>query len=790
MSGSQNPNLAFNREKWDAGGNVKPLNLVRNSHWNPYLQFPLAALGFTLAVFVPLLLWITPPSITPDTNAFLSGDQRNLESYEKVMDILKQDVVVAISVGGFNVFSPEGMQTIREISNAFYIQEDLVDVKSFTHSVKPVRQGFTFSMVPLVSSSPDQEELMKLKEYSLENPLIRNVMVSSDAQNTILLNTYNTDLQTPEDRSTFSQEIESILEPFRERGLKIHTLGLPLIEHEVRETLKRDLAKFIPAAAIVVTGILLLAFKSILVTLICLINLFLSLLLVPLILQFLGFPVTVYTLLLIPLITAIHLSLQVHLMNGLKTAFKEGYAGKDAVIEMLAQVYRPSAFALLTTMVGISSLLLSEVDQVRDFGSLGVMGIAGIYFMSFGPGLSVLTLCSKRKWLYPKSQKSTVEPESNNHRLCDWVLSHRKPILIVACLAMLGSIAGLVHVRTDVRAVEFLSPASPTRQAVEALDDIYGGVNVVQLEFDTGSQNGINNLDFLDWMNSIQSFAASQEEISGAYSYPQLLAMMNQVWEGEKPGSFKIPNSPLLMNIFVLALKTQNLPFLTALCDPDFQKAYLILRTRDMPSDLYLNVFNRVVDQARASAPDHVTIKAADGIHSILEADRRIMRTQLESAGTTVAFILAVLIAIWKSPRLSGISMTSNLIAVGLVLSVMSLLRIPLNSITIMVGAIALGVAVDDSVHFISHWKSERQKGMDVGEALRRTYVVKTRPIFASSMVLAGVFLLFTVSSFPPIRQFGILCTASFILALASALFLIPAMIRDTEGRNESDTKP
>ena len=208
-----------------------------------------------------------------------------------------------------------------------------------------------------------------------------------------------------------------------------------------------------------------------------------------------------------------------------------------------------------------------------------------------------------------------------------------------------------------------------------------------------------------------------------------------------------------------------------------------------MPSDVYLNVFNKVVRRAHDSAPAHVKIHASKGIHSILEADRRIMRTQLESAGTTVAFILAVLIVIWKSPWLSGISLTSNLVAVGMVLAIMSLLQIPLNSITIMVGAIALGVAVDDSVHFISHWKFEMEKSGDPRTAMRRTYETKMRPIISSSLVLAGVFLLFTVSSFPPVKQFGILCAASFILALASALLLIPVMLWDAEKRKKEKGK-
>jgi uncharacterized protein len=94
-----------------------------------------------------------------------------------------------------------------------------------------------------------------------------------------------------------------------------------------------------------------------------------------------------------------------------------------------------------------------------------------------------------------------------------------------------------------------------------------------------------------------------------------------------------------------------------------------------------------------------------------------------------------------------------------------------------MVAAVCLGIAVDDSVHFITHWRDERQRGADPRQALRRTLDAKARPILCSSLVLIGVFLIFGLSSFPPVVDFGWLAAGSFSGALISVLVGLPVLL-------------
>jgi hypothetical protein len=178
-----------------------------------------------------------------------------------------------------------------------------------------------------------------------------------------------------------------------------------------------------------------------------------------------------------------------------------------------------------------------------------------------------------------------------------------------------------------------------------------------------------------------------------------------------------------------------------------------------------------------------VTVSAAEGIHSILEADRRILRSQTSSAGLTVVIIFGTLALLWRSWRLPLVALFVNLVPVGLVVAGAAWCAVPLNSITVMVGAISLGIAVDDSIHFLTHWRELRRAGVPAEEALRQTLALKGRAIVWTSLILVGICSVFWFSSFPPVRYFGVLSAAAFVAALASVLVLLPAALGHFSGR-------
>ncbi|HSH16890.1 MAG TPA: MMPL family transporter, partial [Verrucomicrobiae bacterium] len=326
----------------------------------------------------------------------------------------------------------------------------------------------------------------------------------------------------------------------------------------------------------------------------------LVLLLLPGLLQQAGFSLTVFSVMLLPLLTAVHLTLLAHVYTSMQRARAAGMEAVPAIERMLREVFQSCVFAAVTTAAGLGSLLLSDVRPIREFGVMGCLGLGLVFFMTFGPGLALLRCVARFLPAGPRPGPSQAEEEGlRASGMADWasrltgMVRKRFPwIAATAGLAVVVSVLGWSRIRTDIRTVEFLGHQSSTRQALEALDELYGGINVVRIEFDSGTPNGINDPAFLNYLETVRDHLASRAEVTGIYSYAQLLAMMNQIWEGGGTEAMKLPDSRLLIEVFVLALRSQNFPFLTTLADPSMRAAYLILRTRDMPADRYLRLLH------------------------------------------------------------------------------------------------------------------------------------------------------------------------------------------------------
>jgi len=760
--------------------------------WNPFLRWPRAALAVTAVLAVPLMLEWARFQVAAETRTLLAGDERNLSSYEKAREVLAGTELVLVSLEHEALFSGPGIEAVRRVSDALEQLPGVSDVKSLTHSVRPVRRGLGFAMVPFVPAGPlSAEALSELQEFARTHPLVRNVMVSADGRHTLITVTLPDPPATAEAASALRAQIDGVLSPFRAEGMRFTVLALPLVEEEIRGTLRRDLWRFVPAAAGLLLAILWLSFRSWRLLLLVLSNQAALLLVLPGAIRLTGFSFNIFSVMLVPLLAGIQLTLLTHLFSAYQRAVATGVGTHAALASALGIVVKPALFATLTTVVGLLSLLIGGVRPTAEFGLMGALGLCLVHGITFGPGLALLKLAggSEAASLAPRgttvwSGGGAAAPSEWPNRWLAWVQGRRAWLWILGAAVLAATGLGLRQVRTDIRAVEFLNHSSPTRQAIEHLDRVYGGINVVQVEFDAGRAGGVNNLAFLRYLEGVQREAERRPEFTGVYSYAQLLAMMNQIWEGERSGALRLPDQPWLIQLFVLALRHYQFPFLTALADSDQQTAYLVLRTSDMPADRYLALIQDIVRSAEAGCPAGVSVSAARGLHTILEADRRILRNQLGSAGLTFGVIGVVLVMLWRSPGLAAVALVANALPVALVIALAGFMRVPLNSITVMVAAVALGIAVDNAIHFITHWRSERRGGASPAVAVARTLRVKGRPIAWATAILVAVFGVFWCSSFPPVVHFGLLSAAAFLGGLGGVLVFLPAVL---SGRDRLD---
>ena len=451
---------------------------------------------------------------------------------------------------------------------------------------------------------------------------------------------------------------------------------------------------------------------------------------------------------------------------------------ENPVQDGIQRIFNSASLAMLTTAVGMGSLAGSESPFIKEIGWMGAIGVVIIYGVTFGPGMILL------QWFHPSSQhwhyrQHTVPSRSHGltQRYLSGLLSFRPVILGMAALILLASALGTRYLNVDIRIKSFLGKETRTRQGLEHFDRVYGGANIFQMEIDTGSPNGIHQRQVLAFLEKLQTEAEQKDGITGVYSYAQLLAMMNQIWEQEAPGSFQIPKSDLVLGTFATVLKMQNYPFMRALRDVDYQKSWLIIRTPDMPGKKYVRLIQEIVAIAEKELPAGCQLNVQEGLYKVMQSDRQVVESLTQSAAWTAGIILVLLTLLWRSLKLGIMAVIVNLLAVLLVVGSAGWFDIPFNTFTVMIGAMAFGIAIDDAVHFISYWRSRRAFTAHNNTALVETLRAKGRPIVFTSLILVYTFAVFTGSSFPPVSQFGGLCALAFAVALVSTCVVLPCLL-------------
>ena len=751
-----------------------------NASRNPFVRFPGWLFAVFLLGFIPLIWQSTQVSIDTDPLTLLESDQRHRETFDRIQSFLNNDTVVVVSVESDQIFSQAGFDHIRAISNALGQQPGFVDVKSLTHSYKPVRRGISLAMEPFVPAGTlSEEQIAGIRQFSVTHPLVRNIMVSPDGKITLITATYKRDLSTQALRQAFRDKTIQLLAPYNSSDYRTRTISLPFIAEEISESFYRDLKLVLPGTALLILLVIGLTLRSFPCLVLLLISELALVAMLPGVLGLAGFSLSPYNLLLLPLLGAINLTMLTHQLTALRKT-DAALSMDERFAAMLHVVFRPSLFAAITTAIGMGSLSVSGVSQVRDFGVSGIIGIAIIFAWNFGPGLSFLRL-GCRAW--PSSIRlDSKELRSSNDRLLfrrlgQAAMARRWPAMVVITTLLLPALYAAAHLNLDIRAIRFLSPDSPTRQMAELMDAKMGGINIVQLDFDTGKPNGINQLGFLRGMQAVQDFAEETGDFSSTYSYASLIAMMNGIWEGDESGALSLPTNPLTLNLFVLALKATNYPFLQALCDESQQTAHLVLRTVDLPSGEFVRLLESVDQFAKKNAPEGVAVSAETGLHTILQADREIVDAQLSSLAITLISMLVVMAMLWRSARLAALALGVSLVPLAVLAMLAAGFAVPLNSVTAMIAALVLGISIDDAVHLVTHWLQLRKQGVEPAAALAESLDAKGPAILCTSLILIGFSMALVWMSFPPVQHFGWLSAAAYGAALMAVLWALPAFL-------------
>lgn len=752
----------------------------------PAALLPLLALA---ALAWPVGQRLADLRLDASTHVLLAGDDRSSASYEQLEAYLAGRHLVAVIVGHDAIFSNRGMNVVREVSRFMSRVPGAVNIKSLTHFERPVRHGLSFDVSEMIAFEAlvppgrrTDAEWQELADWVLDYPLARDLLVSSDGRYAMVLLVLERPLVNHAAKVALRAELEAALDPVRDReGLtELQLFAFPFIEEELQAAVTDDVGRLGLALLGLVVLILLVTYRSFTVLFWVLALQLVGLLGLPELLRWHGDSLNLFTSMLVPLIAGLQLGFVAHLCSAWQRERRAGRVGLDALGTAARVVLGPSSVAALTSAIGLAALMTCDVATVRDFGLYGAQAVGLAFALVFGLPLVLLGVSRLRGDAGAFARPAEPEPTRGERlvaRVVALVIRRRRLVLAGTAGLVLACLPGVLDVRADMRAAEFLGERTRTRRALDILDEHLGGVNALQLEIDTGEPGAIARPENLAFMERVRTYALELPGVTGVYTYSLLFCLMHELWMEGAPGSFSIPDNPVLVGLFATASFNQHFPLETVLQDAERRRSHIVLRTRDMPASRYLEVVRAVERFAAAEAPIDVSVRLEDGAHSLLAADRRIVRGQRASVSVGIAAVFVALLLLWRSLRLAVLVVLCNLPALAVILALFGYADLPLNSITVMVAAVVLGIAVDDSIHLVSHYRRVVLSGVERHEALVQTLVAKLQPMTATTaMIVSGLGLL-ALSRFPPVVHFGVAAALALVVAWAGSVLLLPALV-------------
>jgi len=608
--------------------------------------------------------------------------------------------------------------------------------------------------------------------------------------------------------------IRAIMDTHRDKA-DLFLGGVSMIADDLITFIKNDIRLFGGGMALFLVVTLGLIFGQVRWVLLPMLCCFISVIHMSGILGFMGWEVTVISSNFISLQLIITMAIAIHLIVRHRELHKANpeWSQLDLTARATALMAKPCLFASLTTIAGFGSLLYSEILPVITFGWMMSAGIAVSLTLTFLLLPALLVLMPKG----PTPKRLSLRfplPEI----LGAFTEKHGKGILITSALALLFCITGMMRLQVENSFIDYFKKTTEIYQGMKLIDDQLGGTTPldVVITFDqaksaTGSdvdadldafadepdgdvaldeENGdFAEFDEFDEVETSDKYWFTSDKVAlvektHAYleSLPETgkvlsLASLTRIAE-------KVNDGKPLDN-FALALLYGEIPeqyrelLLKPYVSVEHNEAHLSIRIKDSAPDLRRDDFLKEVEKGLIEQvglkPEHVRLNGMLVLYNNML--QSLFSSQILTLGIVLVMLAAMFLILFRSPVTALIAIFPNILSIGVVLGLMGWLGIPLDMMTITIAAISVGIAVDDTIHYIHRFADELAKDGDYMATMHRCHGSIGHAMYFTSITIISGFSILVLSNFIPSILFGLLTGLAMAIALLSSLTLLPKLI-------------
>jgi predicted RND superfamily exporter protein len=785
------------------------------------IRFRLAVVLGVLVLTVLSILQIRHLGVDTSNEGFLHDDDPILLIYNEFRDQFGRDDKIAVAIQSDEIFTAGFLAKLEQLHEE--LKENvpyLSDITSMINARNTHGEGDVLMVDDLLADFPEtEEEYAALKQLVLSSPLYKNMLISEDgtltsivlesevyadssSENDDLLSGFDDDLASGADIdapqvylsdqqiTTMVETIRSIAQKYNDDNFRTYVAGTTVITQTLKKFMMADMKRFMGLAIITIGFCLFIMFRRVSGVIMPLLVVALTLVASLGVMALTGTKFKTPTTILPSFLLAVGVGDCVHALALTYLNLRKGKTRNEAITSAYSHCGLAIVMTSLTTAAGLASFAIAKVAPIADLGlfsAIGVM-IALLYTFTFLPAvLSFIPLKAARGQLNEPAQETMMD------RLLHWVaqfsVRRYRTVLALSGTIILVGIVGLFRVYFSHDVLTWLPENLDVRQSTEIINEELRGSVVLELVLDTGRENGLYDKATLTAIDRLagdleNDYRDNELFIGKVISLTTILKEIHQALHENKKEFYKIPDNERLIPQELLLFENSGSDDLEDVIDSQFRLARITLKVPWLDALLYTPFINEVEKRFK----DQFEGKKLEGgeemqvtVTGIMSLLGNIFYASIYSAaqsyGIALVVVTLLMVILIGELRLGLISMIPNLGPILIVLGFIGWFSIPLNMFTMLVASIAIGLSVDNTIHFMYNFRKYYEKSGDIEDAVRNALNTAGRALLTTTVVLSIGFFIFMFASMKNLFEFGLFTGIAIILALASNFFMAPALL-------------
>lgn len=481
------------------------------------------------------------------------------------------------------------------------------------------------------------------------------------------------------------------------------------------------------------------------------------------------------------MVTAIGVAQTVHLIAEHKHNRDLGHDQKTVIRNTLEHVGLPCLLAAVTTSIGFLGMSSSDLKAIADLSVYLGVGVFLTFLISMAVMILVMAFQSQTPSAKQNTSTQTDDEAGRFNALLQGIVSinrhHPIGVLVASAVILIVSLMGVSQLKIGFNFLTEFKPHTTLRSDSTYIESVMGGISGMVYIFDSGSSDGIKKHDFLQKVERLQTIADQHPLIEKSYSIVDILKDINQTFHNDDPAFYKLPESDNLIAQYLLMYEISGGSELEDYITGDYSRTVLELRVHSSESynvKAMVNEFQQAIDN-ELNATDKIN---KTGIGALwVQMGEYIASSQITGYSITFSIIALILCLVFGSIKVGVIAMIPNLLPILVVLGVMGWADLHLDYMRLLLATVAIGIAVDDTVHMMSRFRREFLRLGNYQAAMQASLLGVGRAIIITSVILTLSFSIFLVSDMAVLASFGVLLSITIFAALLADLFLMPVLL-------------